>query len=134
MTLKRIRFLLLILLFVPTVLSAQHIITPHRLQTEPTKPSEQVQPERNQERVMPAADMCLKGNGYHQKGDYEQALLWYRKAALQKNAMAQNAIGEYYEKGLGVEQDLLEAERWYRSAAEQGYEPATRNLERMKNK
>ena len=82
---------------------------------------------------MPAADMYNTGIEYHQDGDYETALRWFRKAALQKNAMAQNTIGEYYEKGLGVEQDLEQAETWYKKAADQGYEPAVRNLERLQH-
>jgi TPR repeat protein len=45
---------------------------------------------------------------------------WYRKAADQGHAFAQNNIGNLYNKGQGVTQDYVEALRWYRKAADQG--------------
>jgi hypothetical protein len=45
----------------------------------------------------------------------------YRKAAEQGLAAAQNELGLCYAKGLGVEQDLREAVKWFRKAAEQGH-------------
>lgn len=111
---------------------AQSIIAPpqspnaHQMATNTRRPSPKPT-------VMPANEMYVKGHEYHLEGDYESALKWFRKAALQKNAIAQNSIGEYYEKGLGVEQDLEQAETWYKKAADQGYEPAIKNLERLQH-
>jgi TPR repeat protein len=51
--------------------------------------------------------------------DYAEALRWYRKAADQDYARAQNAIGYLYELGEGVNQDDAEALRWYRKAVDQ---------------
>jgi TPR repeat protein len=50
---------------------------------------------------------------------------WYRKAAGQGNADAENNIGDLYENGLGVSQDYVQAMVWYRKAADQGI-PLTR--------
>ncbi len=53
--------------------------------------------------------------------DYEQALLWYERAALQNNSHAQFMTGVLYADGLGgVKQDFRRAADWYRQAAEQG--------------
>jgi TPR repeat protein len=55
------------------------------------------------------------------KLDYKEAAKWYRQAADQGNAGAQNALGELYEAGQGVLRDQAEAAKWYRRAAEQGH-------------
>ena len=52
------------------------------------------------------------------------AVAWYRKAAEQIYAGAQNAVGYCYFNGKGVSKDEAEAVRWYRKAAEQGLEKA----------
>ena len=111
---------------------AQSIITPPP-STNTHHPTPITQHSTPTPTVMPANEMYVKGHEYHLDGDYESALKWFRKAALQKNAIAQNSIGEYYEKGLGVEQDLEQAKTWYRKAADQGYEPAIKNLERLQH-
>jgi TPR repeat protein len=55
---------------------------------------------------------------------------WYRKAADQGNATAQNNLGKIYEDGLGVREDWVEAVRWYRKSAEQGFADGQFNLGR----
>ena len=51
---------------------------------------------------------------------------WYRLAAEQGLAEAQNKLGALYGDGKGVPQDYTEAAKWYRLAAEQGLaEPRT---------
>ena len=71
--------------------------------------------------------------------DYGRATSWYRLAAeqdlgdspagpdalesvmiLQMQAIAQYQLGGLYMKGLGVPQNLMEAARWYRRAADHG--------------
>jgi len=66
--------------------------------------------------------------GFDVSKDYAQAMQWYRKAADQGNADAQNAIGEMYLKGQGVRQDYAQAMRWYRKAADQGLAEARNNV------
>ena len=51
---------------------------------------------------------------------YTQAAFWYRKAADQGDADAQDALGDLYDKGQGVPQDYAQAALWYRKAADQG--------------
>ncbi len=60
--------------------------------------------------------------------DYSEAVKWYRKAAEQGDADAQNNLGDCYKNGWGVPQDYSEAVKWYRKAAEQGNVFAQYNL------
>lgn len=63
--------------------------------------------------------------------NYELALSYFRIAAEQGYAQAQNFLGNYYREGLGgLTPDAKEAVKWYRKAAEQGYSPAQMNLAR----
>ena len=55
--------------------------------------------------------MYDKGQGVVQ--DYAQAAEWYRKAAEQGTARAQNNIGNMYDKGQGVAQDDAQAAEWF---------------------
>ena len=58
----------------------------------------------------------------------------YRKAAEQGNALAQYFLGVCCYDGQGVKQDSAEAEKWWRKAADQGYEPAKQALVKMETK
>ncbi|MGH6953553.1 MAG: tetratricopeptide repeat protein, partial [Alphaproteobacteria bacterium] len=60
--------------------------------------------------------------------DYAEAMKWYRKAADQGDAPAQNNLGFMYDSGWGVPQDYAEAAKWYRKAADQGIAIAQLNL------
>ncbi len=64
------------------------------------------------------------GNGYWHEKNYLEAVKYYRQAAEQGYADAQNNLGYCYYKGQGVAQDCREAVKWYRKAAEQGYATA----------
>ena len=48
--------------------------------------------------------------------DNEQAVKWYRKAAEQGNADAQNNLGVCYVKGEGVPKDTMFAYMWFNLA------------------
>jgi TPR repeat protein len=63
--------------------------------------------------------------------DFTAAVSWFRKAAEQGNATAQNNLGLMLEIGRGVTQDFTAAVSWFRKAAEQGYDTAQINLGRM---
>ena len=52
--------------------------------------------------------------------DDAEAVRWYRLAADQGHAYAQNNLGAMYANGDGVPEDDAEAVRWYRLAADQG--------------
>jgi TPR repeat protein len=62
------------------------------------------------------------------KQDYAEAMKWYRKAADQNDADAQNNLAVMYEKGQGVTQSYAEAVKWYHKAAEQNQIVAQYNL------
>jgi len=60
--------------------------------------------------------------------DRAVAAKWYRKAAEQGFAKAQNRLGFLYDLGLGVPENDVEAVKWYRKAAEQGFAKAQCNM------
>ena len=70
--------------------------------------------------------MYEKGRGVAQS--YQDAMLWYQKAAAQDYAPAEYNLGVLFDKARGVPLDFVEAMRWYRQAAGQGYAPAQYNL------
>jgi uncharacterized protein len=62
--------------------------------------------------------MYRDGKGVAQ--DHGQALVWFRKAANQGNALGQVSLGWMYQDGEGVVQDYKQAVAWYHKAANQG--------------
>ena len=70
--------------------------------------------------------MYQNGRGVLQ--DNLEAVKWYRKAAEQGNANAQNNLGYMYQYGKGVPQSKLEAVKWYRKADSQGFAERLRDL------
>jgi hypothetical protein len=56
--------------------------------------------------------------------NYEQAKIWYQKAADQGYPGAQVGLGNLYEHALGVGKDYGQAKLWYQKAADQGYAEA----------
>ena len=90
------------------------------------------------DRALAAANWLIKNNkpntcffrGWNcdQQKNYTQAVKWFRKAAEQGDAAAQNNLGSCYYNGHGVTQDYYEAVKWYRKAAEQGDADAQYNL------
>lgn len=53
--------------------------------------------------------------------DYEQALMWFKKAMAQHHQGAQTYVGAMYANGLGTPQDYSLALRWLIPVAEEGY-------------
>ena len=70
--------------------------------------------------------MYFRGLGVPKDG--VQALAWFRKAAEQGYAEAQDALGNLYAIGQDVPKDYVQSVAWYRKAAEQGYPPAQSTL------
>lgn len=66
------------------------------------------------------------GGGLSQ--NYVRAVYWYRKAAEQGHASAQNNLGVCYVRGNGVPQSFTEAVKWYKLSANQGNDVAQSNL------
>ena len=88
---------------------------------------------QNQNSSMTAEEMYKLGLSYYKGSNgkpqnYTEAAKWYKKAAEQGHATAQNFLGVCYYNGSGVTQNYAEAMRWYRKAAEQGDAIAQTNL------
>src|SRR2546428_12402523 len=77
-----------------------------------------------------AADLERALDAYR-RGDYAEALDIIRPLAEQGDATAQSRLAGLYEHGAGVEQDVVEAARWYRKAAGGGDPSAGHNLGSM---
>ena len=70
-----------------------------------------------------------KGMGYFENKDYDSAFSYFQISGEVKGyAPAQNMLGICYRDGLGTEQDLTEAERYFKLAADQGNTDAEANL------
>ena len=69
--------------------------------------------------------MYVQGQGVPQ--DYAEAMKWYRLAADQGNAPAQNDLGALFFMGQGVPQDFVLAHMWFDLSATQGNQDATEN-------
>jgi TPR repeat protein len=71
--------------------------------------------------------MYQYGQGVTQS--YQEAVKWYKLAADQGHASAQNNLGRIYANGgQGVSQNYQEAAKWYRLAAAQGVAEAQYNI------
>ena len=59
---------------------------------------------------------------------YAKANYWYKKAAEQGDADAENNLGNAYSNGQGVPKSYTKANYWFTKAAEQGEADAENNL------
>ena len=75
-----------------------------------------------------AVDLYNKGVELYKNENYSSAITYFKQAAEQGHAEAQNHLGVCYANGRGVAQDYYEAVKWYRKAAEQGDAKAQNNL------
>lgn len=64
------------------------------------------------------AYMYARGLGAPQ--NYNQAFVWFSRAAAHGDSEAQFYLAGMYESGVGVQQDYQQAIAWYRKAAAQG--------------
>ena len=63
--------------------------------------------------------------------NWQQAHKLYKFAAMRGNVKAQNALGQLYERGEGVEKDDTQARFWYEIAAHYGHKQAKKNLKAL---
>ena len=66
--------------------------------------------------------------------DHKAAFKWFKLAAEQGNAIAQNRLGFVYYEGQGVTQDYIRAYMWLDISASQGGKKAKGNLKIVKRK
>ena len=72
------------------------------------------------------ADVKAGGDAWG-RGDYQTAISEWRGPADNGDADAQFNLGQAYKLGRGVPQDLVQAEKWYKKAADQGHMQASDN-------
>lgn len=75
-----------------------------------------------------AWEYCAQGEEAYRQQDYEQAAVWYAKAAELGDPKAQSALAGCYAGGRGVARDGAQAAAWYEKAALQGYAKAQNAL------
>ena len=75
-----------------------------------------------------AAAQTTLATRYYITRDFFEAAKWFKRAAEQGYALAQNNLAYCYEKGEGVSRDLMEAAKWYKKAAAQGDLEAVKKL------
>ena len=75
----------------------------------------------------PAAADVKAGVDAWGRGDYQTAISEWRGPADNGDADAQFNLGQAYKLGRGVPQDLVQAEKWYKKAADQGHMQASDN-------
>lgn len=79
--------------------------------------NEQQKQARLEEYYLKGNDYCY-GDGVEQ--DYAEAFKWYKTAAEQGNASAQNMVGLCYYCDDGIAQNYTEAFKWYKKSADKG--------------
>lgn len=65
------------------------------------------------------------------KKDLNKAFIFFERAALRNDPLAQNNVGWMYEHGEGTQKDIDKAKYWYQIALDNGYELANQNLKRV---
>jgi len=73
--------------------------------------------------------MYANGTGIAQ--DDKQAVIWYRKAAEQKNPEAQENLGFMYSNGRGVAKDHQQASIWYHKSSKQQVANAQASMDKL---
>ena len=65
-------------------------------------------------------DCAIRGGEYvaYDRADYQSALAVWLPLASEGDAVAQNYVGEIYEKGLGADKNYQQAAFWYQKAAD----------------
>lgn len=67
-------------------------------------------------------------NGWGTDLDYDEAVYWYRKAAMQGALPSETSLGRMYQNGWGVDANYSHAAWWYQKAAEGNYPGARDRL------
>jgi hypothetical protein len=95
---------------------------PTRLEKpQPPKPQAITRVENHEPKPeVSVAGAVARGEKAAERGDYAEAMRWYREAADQGDAHAQVLIGDLFLSGSGVAWDAGEGTRWYHKAADQG--------------
>lgn len=79
-------------------------------------------------------ELASEAMNYYNQNDYQQALVFFEKAAKLENANAQYMCGMMYDSGCGTMKNEVQALFWYEKAAHLGNESAKSKLEEYKIK
>ena len=79
----------------------------------------------------PVAADFNRGFDAWDRGQYKRAIREFRSAAERGDARAQNYLGQMYEDGQGLPEDIAAAVSWYQKAANAGEPAAQLNLGRL---
>lgn len=71
------------------------------------------------------------GHKAMQRGEFDEAFIWYLQAAEGQDVEGEYNVGFCYEEGVGVGQNLQKAKYWYQRAALQGDDQAKEKLSRF---
>lgn len=94
--------------------------TPSPSSTKGTTAKQTTQSTQNGNKELAEKDFNT-GSDYYEKGNYTEAVKYFREAAELGHAGAQNTLGLCYYNGIGVTKNMAEAAKWFRKAAEQGH-------------
>lgn len=78
-------------------------------------------------------NLLLIADSLSEEFNFEEAIIYYKKAAALGSAEALCSLGEIYNEGMGVEEDLYIALNYYKEAAEKGDAKAMFNLGEILN-
>ena len=79
-----------------------------------------VTPSRNTTKTYTVKEQYEIGSAYYDKGNYQEAIKWYTKAAENGYTDAQSELGFMYLNGEGVDVNKTEAVKWLSLAGEKG--------------
>lgn len=71
------------------------------------------------------------GRQYFNRGEYEKAIKWFKKAGRGGIPQSYQAIGKMIKEGKGTEKDLLRAAQMYKRARDNGYTKAGQYLKNL---
>lgn len=99
--------------------SGGQITRPGKRQSgDPT--SSTITPSRSTTRTYTVKEQYEKGSSYYDKGNYQEAIKWYTKAAKNGYTDAQSELGFMYLNGEGTPVNKTEAVKWLKLAGEKG--------------
>jgi aspartyl protease family protein len=79
-------------------------------------------------------DLINKAIEHARQSDYRSARLTFETAAAKGNPYAMHTLGQYYEIGLGCEENHSTALEWFTKAQKAGYENSDKDIQRIKGK
>lgn len=90
------------------------------VQRTTSKVNRSVSPSRNKYRTYTTREMFEMGKSFYDKGNYTEALNWYKKAAENGSSDAQSELGFMYMNGEGTPVNKSEGAKWLLKASENG--------------